>query len=464
MASVKTSITELPDSRVRLEAEVPAEEVERRIQEVAQRLGRQLRIPGFRKGKVPPPVVIRRLGREAVLDEAVQSFLGTWSLDAIDGADINPIGRPRVDLGDLPKQGEPLAFAIEIGVRPEAQLGTYKGLEVQRREPSVDDSAVDAEIETLRDRVGTLETVERPAQSGDSVVIDYLGRIDDEAFAGGEGRDQLLELGSDRFIPGFEEQIVGASAGDKRDVTVTFPEDYPGDLGGKEAVFEVTVNEVKAKKLPELDDDFAVEAGGFDTVAELRTDIEKRMREGEEAAIEREFEEAVVDAAVAHATVEVPGELVHERAHELLEETMSALTARGISKEMYLRITGKDEETLAHEAEPEAEKALRREAVLAALVAAEQITPSDEDLKEALAPVAERESESTEDLLARVRENGRLEQLRGDVASRQAIDLLVREAKPISVAQAQAREQIWTPESGEPPPSEGSGKLWTPES
>ena len=433
MASVKTSITELPDSRVRLEAEVPAEEVERRIQEVAQRLGRQLRIPGFRKGKVPPPVVIRRLGREAVLDEAVQSFLGTWSLDAIDGADINPIGRPRVDLGDLPKQGEPLAFAIEIGVRPEAQLGTYKGLEVRRREPSVEDSAVDAEIETLRERVGTLETVERPAQSGDSVVIDYLGRIDGEAFAGGEGRDQLLELGSDRFIPGFEEQIVGASAGDQREVTVTFPEDYPGDLGGKEAVFEVTVNEVKAKQLPELDDDFAVEAGGFDTVAELRADIEKRMREGEEAAIEREFEEAVVDAAVAHATLEVPGELVHERAHELLQETMSALTARGISKEMYLRITGKDEETLAHEAEPEAEKALRREAVLAALVAAEQITPSDEDLQAALAPVAERESESTEDLLARVRENGRLEQLRGDVASRQAIELLVREAKPISV-------------------------------
>jgi trigger factor len=464
MASVKTSITELPDSRVRLEAEVPAEEVERRIQEVAKRLGRQLRIPGFRKGKVPPPVVIRRLGREAVLDEAVQSFLGTWSLDAIDGADINPIGRPRVDLGDLPKQGEPLAFAIEIGVRPLAQLGTYKGLEVARREPSVDAKAVDAEIESLRERVGTLETVERAAQSGDSVVIDYLGRIDGEAFGGGEGRDQLLELGSDRFIPGFEEQIVGASAGDKRDVTVTFPEDYPGELGGKEAVFEVTVNEVKAKKLPELDDDFAVEAGGFDSVQELRADIEKRMREGEEAAIEREFEEAAVDAAVAQATLEVPHELVHERAHELLEETMSALTARGISKEMYLRITGKDEETLAHEAEPDAEKALRREAVLAALVEAEQITPSDDDLKQALAPVAERENESTEDLLERVRENGRLQQLRNDVASRQAIELLVREAKPISVDAAEAREQIWTPESGEPAAAETSGKLWTPES
>jgi trigger factor len=465
MASVKTSITELPESRVRLQAEVPAEEVERRIQEVAKRLGRQLRIPGFRKGKVPPPVVIRRLGREAVLDEAVQSFLGTWSLDAIDGADITPIGRPRVDLGELPKAGEPLAFSIEIGVRPQATLGTYKGLEVGRREPAVDAAAVDAEVAQLRERVGTLETVERAAQNGDFAVIDFIGRIDGEPFAGGEARDQSLELGSGRFIPGFEEQIVGASAGEQRDVRVTFPEDYQAtDLAGKEAVFDVTVNEVKAKQLPELDDEFALEAGGFDTLAELREDIEKRMREADEAAVEREFQEAVIDAAVAGATLEVPDDLVHERAHELLEETMSALAARGISKEMYLRITGKDEESLAHEAEPDAERALRREAVLAAVVEAEQITPTDEDLHEALAPVAERDSATTEELLARVRENGREEELRRDVATRQAIDLLVREAKPISVQQAKAKGQIWTPESDKPEGGEASSQIWTPNS
>ena len=258
---------------------------------------------------------------------------------------------------------------------------------------------------------------------------------------------------------------MGASAGESHDVNVTFPEDYQAeDLAGQEVTFAVTVNEVKAKRLPELDDDFAVEAGGFDTVDELRADIEKRLRESEEAAIEREYEEAVLDAAVAQATVDVPSELVHERAHELLEETMSALTARGISKEMYLRITGKDEETLAHEAEPEAEKALRREAVLAALVEAEQITPDEEDLKEALAPVAERDNATPDELLARVRENGRLEELRRDIAQRQAIELLVREAKPISVAQAQARGQIWTPESEEPAGAEASGKLWTPDS
>ena len=372
---------------------------------------------------------------------------------------------PASTSASCPRPGEPLAFSIEIGVRPQATLGSYKGLEVGRREPAVDDATVDAEIEGLRERVGTLETVERPAQNGDFVVIDFIGRIDGEPFAGGEARDQSLELGSNRFIPGFEEQLVGASAGDQREVTVTFPEEYQAtDLAGREAVFEVTVNEVKAKQMPELDDDFALEAGGFDSLAELREDIERRLRESDEAAVEREFEESVIDAAVAAATLEVPSDLVHERAHELLEETMSALTARGISKEMYLRITGKDEETLAHEAEPDAERALRREAVLAAIVEAEQITPSDEDLHEALAPVAERDSATTEELLARVRENGRLEELRRDIATRQAIELLVREAKPISMQQAKAKGEIWTPEGDEPSGGQASGQLWTPNS
>jgi trigger factor len=460
MASVKSNVTELPDSRVRLRAEVPADEVERRVQEVAKRLGRQLRVPGFRKGKVPPPVVIRRLGREAVLDEAVQSFLGGWSIDAIDGAGITPVGRPKVDLGELPKQGEPLEFSIEVGVRPRAQLGQYKGVEVGRREPHVDDGAIDAELNALRERFGTLETVERAAQEGDHVVIDYLGRMDGEPFGGGEGRDQLLELGSGRLIAGFEEQLVGASAGEQRTVNVTFPEDYPNDLGGKEAEFEVTVKEVKAKRLPELDDDFAVDAGGFDTLAELRDDIAKRLRENEEAAIEREFEDAVVQAVVREATIDVPDELVHERAHELLEESLSALASRGISREMYLRITGKDEETLAHEAEPEADRALRREAVLAAVVEAEHIEPSDDELRAALEPVAERDGTTSEKLLERVRKNGRLDQLREDVASRQAVELLVREAKPISVEQAQARDRLWTP--GRAEAEKGSGQLWTP--
>jgi trigger factor len=292
-------------------------------------------------------------------------------------------------------------------------------------------------------------------------VIDYVGSVDGEPFEGGAGRDQLLELGSGRLIPGFEEQLTGAAAGDDRTVDVTFPEDYQAnELAGSNAQFEVTVSEVKAKRLPELDDEFATEAGGFDSLAELRDDIAERLKAGEERAIEREFEDAVLDAAVAEAQVEVPEKLVHARAHELLDETLSALERQGISKEAYLRIAGKDEETLAHEAEPEAERALRREAVLAAVVDAEEIRPSDEQVAEALEPTAQRAGKSADELIEQLRQADRLERLREEVANRQALELLVREAEPISVEQAKARDKLWTP--GKAGGEQRSGQLWTP--
>jgi trigger factor len=459
-ATVKTSVTELPESRVRVDAEVPSEEVERRVQQAARALGRQLRIPGFRKGKVPPPVVIRRLGRDAVLDEALRNSLGSWYVDAIDQSGIAPIGEPQLDVGDLPAEGQPLSFTIEIGVRPKAELGTYKVLEVGRREPHVDDAAIDSELERLRDRFATLETVELPAESGNHVVIDYIGRTDGEAFDGGEGRDQLLELGSGRLIPGFEEQLVGAAAGDERAVEVTFPDDYPGELGGKDAVFDVTVKEVKAKRLPELDDDFASESAGFDSLAELREDIAARLAEADTKAIEREFEEAVLEAATSEARIELPDQLVHARAHELLEQTMSALARQGISKEAYLQISGKDEETLAHDAEPDAAAALRREAVLAAVVEAEGIEPTEDELVEALEPLAENRGRTARELYDELEKNGRLDRLREDVATRQAVELLVGEANTITVEQAKARKKLWTP--GREESGEGAGQLWTP--
>jgi trigger factor len=405
--------------------------------------------------------VIRRLGRQTVVDEAVQSALGSWYVDAIDGAGIAPVGSPELKVGDLPAQGQPLEFSIEIGVRPRARLGQYKGLEVGRREPEVTDAMIDQEMESLRERFARLETAERSAQEGDHVVIDYRGTIEGEPFEGSEGRDQLVELGSGRVLPGFDEQLLGASAGDRRSIEVTFPEDYgSAELARKTATFDVTVSEVKAKLLPVLDDDFASEAAGFDTVAELREDISGRLAELESRTIEREFEEAVLDAAVAEAQVDLPEQLVHARAHELLEQMLSALARRGVSKEAYLRIAGKDEETLAREAEPDAAHALRRDAVLAAIVEAEGIQPSDAEVAEALVPAAEREGTDPDKLLERLRSAGNLERVREDVANRQAVDLLVREAKPISVEQAKAREKLWTP--GKEGAEERTGQIWTP--
>jgi trigger factor len=460
MASVTTTVTELPESRVRVEAQVAPEEVERQLQQAARKLGSQLRIPGFRKGKVPPPVVIRRLGREAVLDEALRSALGAWYVDAIDTSGIAPIGEPELDVGDLPDHGQPLEFSIEIGVRPTATLGEYKGLEVGRREPEVQESAIDEQLEALRDRMATLDTVDRPAESGDHLVADYAGMLDGEPFEGGTARDQLIELGSERLIPGFEQQLEGISAGEQRTITVTFPDDYPGELGGREATFDVTVHEVKAKNLPELDDDFAAEASEFDTLAELREDVATKLREAEDRTIEREFEEAVLQAATDNATVEVPEKLVHARAHEMVEQTLTALGRQGISKETYLQISGKNEHDLASDAEPEAAQALRREAVLAAIVEAEQIDPSDEELVDALRPAAERDGSDPAEVVATLRANNRLDTLRDDVAARQALERLVESTTPISVAQAEARGALWTPDKEQS--ESGTGQLWTP--
>jgi trigger factor len=476
--AVKTSVTELPESRVRVEAEVASEEVERRLQQAARELGRQMKIPGFRKGKVPPPVVISRLGRDTVLDEALRHSLGAWYTDAIEDAGIDPVGDPQLDVGELPGEGQPLAFSIEIGVLPVAKLGEYKGIEVGRREPEVDPEKIDAEVERLRERVATLDTVERPAATGDHVVMDFLGRIDGEPFDGGEGRDQLLELGSGKLIDGFEEQLVGAQAGEERSVVVTFPDSH-SELGGKEATFDVAVKEVKEKRLPELGDEFAAEAAGFDSLEELRADISERLAKDEQKAIDREFEEAVLDAVVAGATIDVPHNLVHERAHQLWHQMVHSFERQGLSKEAYLQLAGKDdEEEVIHEAEPEAALAIRRDAVINAVVAAEQIEPSDEEILEALKPSAERDGVSAEKLLERLRKNDKIGRLREELATRQAIDLLVSEAKPIGIDEAKAREEqarvrekLWTPGQEDPPAGsaeggsqagESSSRIWTP--
>jgi trigger factor len=464
--TVTTTTTELGESRVRLEVEVAPDAVEREVQSAAKQLGRDLKIAGFRKGHVPPQVVLQRVGREAVLDEAVRRALPDWYEEALNEARLATVGDPRVNLGDLPDKGSPLSFTIEVGIRPEATLGDYKGLEVGRREPEVSKEDIDAELDRLRESTASLETVERPAQTGDFVVLDFIGRIDGEPFEGGEGRGYLLELGSGRLIPGFEEQLAGASAGDERDVSVTFPDDYAGqEVAGKEAVFSTTVKEVKEKKLPELDDDFAGEAGGFDTLDELRTDIESKLARAEERAIDAEFREAVVDAAAAGAKLDLPKELIHSKAHEMWHETAHRLQRQGVDPERYLQLVNKTEEELAVEAEPEAERALRREAVLAAIVEAEGIEATDDEVFEALREAATRtggqppSDKALRKSFERAKEHGRDEVLREDIAMRKAVDLLVDAAKPISVDQAKARDKLWTPEKDA---EERTSEIWTP--
>jgi trigger factor len=449
-SGVKTKTTDLPDSRVRVEVEVPTDALERELKTAASELGREMRVPGFRSGKVPAEVVLRQVGREAVLDEAVRRGLPGWYEEALADAGIQTVGDPQVDLSDLPEKGSPLAFTIEVGVVPPAKLGDYKGVEVGRREPQVDEQEVQAELERLRESLASLETVERPAGEGDFVVMDYVGSVDGQPFEGGDGRGQVIELGSGRLIPGFEEQLKGASGGDERTVEVTFPDDYPAEqLAGQDASFAVDVKEIKEKRLPELDDDFAVEAGGFDSLDELRAEIESRIAQAEERAIEAEFREAAVDAAVANAQVQVPKELVHSKAHEMWHRTARRIADQGINPEQYLQMTGKTEEELVVESEPDAETALKREAVLAAIVEAEGIEVSDEEIEQALRASAPPDAgdKQLKRALKRARAQGADEALREDIAMRKAVDLVVESAKPIEAERAAAREKIWNPGS-----------------
>ncbi len=435
---ISTTLTELPESRVRVDAEVGPAEVERRVTQAAKLLARNIRVPGFRAGKAPPPVVIKRVGREAVLDEAIRESLGAWYRAAIDDAHVVPVGEPDVDLSDMPKEGEPLKFSIEIGVRPKAELGEYKGLEVARREPGVQDSVIDTELDGLRERAAKLDTVERAAGRGDFVVMDFAGSVDGTPFPGGEGRDQMIELGSGRLVPGFEDQLEGAVGGEERTVTITFPDDYGApELAGKEAEFAVTVREVKAKQLPELNDEFAEEAG-FDTLDELRDDIRTRIATEEESRIEMEFREAALDAAVANATLEVPNALIEARAREMWESMLHTLAHQGIDRETYLRLSGRSEEETIETSKPDAETALRREAVLAAVAEAESLEPSEEEMLEAVSEAAPGERLSPKKLLERLKSNGRLDSLKDDLAQRKALDIVAGSAKPVPAAPSES--------------------------
>jgi trigger factor len=469
---VKTEVTELPDSRVRVDVDVAPEEVDKHMNRAARGLARDMRLPGFRKGKAPPSLIVQRVGREAVLQEAVRDSLPEWYEQALVDSGVSPIGDPKIELTEVPEaEGAPLRFQFEVAVRPPAQLGEYKELEVGRPDTDVPDDAVDRELERLQEGFARLEAVERPAKEGDFVLMDFEGQVDGKAFQGGIGRDELVELGSGRLIEGFEKQLEGAAAGEEREVEISFPSDYGAeDLAGKDATFAVTVKEVREKEMPELDDEFAANAGGFDTLDELRDDIRSKLGEAAEQRIEAEFRLAAVDAAVDKAKVEVPAEILDARATERWERVERQIQAQGMDPAAYLQMQGKSREEIIEESKPDAERELRREAVLEAIAEAEGIEVSEEEMVEALEHTAEHERTSPEKLLERLRRNGRDALVREDLRVRKAIDLVAESAKPIPVGQAEARERLWTPDKEQAEAEEEAGGdgeqqesgLWTP--
>jgi trigger factor len=462
VGAVQTATHELPGSRVRIEATVEAAELQKRVAAATRTFARDLRVPGFRKGKAPAEIVVGRVGWPAVLEEALRDALPAWYERALLESGAAAIGEPDLDVPDMPAEGEALSFTIEVAVRPQATLGDYKGLEVGRAEPEIPAEAIDAEIEQLREGFASLRPVERAATEGDFLLVDYTGALDGEPIDGAEAHDFLLELGSESLLEGFGPGLEGATAGERRDVEITFPDDYrPENLAGQTAVFDVVVKEVREKDLPELDDDFAAEASDFDTLAALREDLGRKIGELAQRRVDEQFREAAVDAVAAAAEITVPDDVVGARAEEIWSRVERSLQERGISPETYLSMQGKSRSELLDEARPDAEQGIKREAVLAAVADAERIEITDEDLLETLGG-GETETAADGDgpakALRQLRSSGRDALLRDDLRLRRAAELVAEEATPIPLAQAEAREQIWTPDKER----EGRGELWTP--
>jgi trigger factor len=444
---VKTSVEELPESRVRLEIEVPEEDVKHALEHAAHDLADSLRIPGFRKGKAPVQVVAARVGRQALWDEAVRSHLDGWFWQAAATSGIRPVDSPEVELGEEPPSNGSFRFTATVAVVPAPEIVDWTTLEVGAPEPEAPADLVDAALRAVQETAAELSPVDgRPLEPGDVAVIDIVG---EEA---GTQRDYVVEVGAGRLVDEIEAALPGMSAGETRTVEFELADE-------RKASVDVTVTEVKEKILPPLDDELARAATEFETLGELRADIETSLLEQVEAEVEARFREDAVDALVAASTFEGVEPLVERRTAELASGFVRSLEGRGISLEAFLTMTGQTQEQLAARLRGEAEQSLKRELVLEAAARKAGIEVGDEEVEALVREQAEAEERDPDETVRAMREGGAFEQLRGDLRLRKVLDEIVRGVKRIPLDLAHAREQLWTPEK------EKGGremKIWTP--
>ena len=442
-----TQVEELPDNKVRVTVEVPQADLKHAVEHATHDLAESVKIPGFRKGKVPPQVLEARIGRERIFTEAVESHIGGWFLNAAAGTRIRPIAAPEYDY-DLPtSDDDEFKFTATVAVQPKPEPADWSQLEVPYAEPDVPSEVVDQELEALRETVAELAPVEdRPARTGDVLVIDAL----DE---NGDGqRDLVVELGSGRLVEEIERALTGASAGETREVEFETVDDST-------AKATVEVKEIKEKVLPELDDELARAASEFDTLAELRADIEQRIHDVLEEEAETQYRAAAVDTLVEASDVKVGGPLVEARTRELLNGLGRSLEARGINADTYLQLSGQTAEQLVQRMSAEAALSVARELVLEAVADQLGMTVEDAEIEELIREQAELAEDDADEAVKQVFDSGRQEVLRDDLRLRKALDRIAAETKRVPADVARAREEIWTPDK-ETQPTET--KLWTP--
>ena len=419
------------ENEATLKITAPAAEVNAGYKKAVQKIADQANIPGFRKGKAPRAIIEMHYGKEAVKQEAFEIVANKAYSEALEQEKLIPVSDPKVEESTF-EEGKDMELTIKVTLKPEPELGEYKGLHVEKKEVEVTDEQVDAQIKDMMGRDAKMVVAEDGAviEKGDFAIIDFAGTVDGEPFSGGEGKGYPLEVGSNSFIPGFEDQLVGLSKGDSTDVEVTFPEDYfVKDLAGKEAIFKVNIQDVKRKELPELNDEYVASKTDFKTVEELRANYKERMQKAAEANAKAEYEHELIDLAVANAKFSVPEIMIEDKISQMVEEMKMSLESRKMSLDMYMQYTGLDMAKIRENQRPVAEENVKTDLVLDAIAKAEDIQVDMADVDAEIAAISAQHGASPEEVKKIIKGNGTMGLLLANILRRKAAHVVIDSAK-----------------------------------
>ena len=421
-------VEKLEKNMAKLTIEVSAEDLDKAMEKAYQKQKSRISLPGFRKGKAPRKMIESMYGKGVFMEDAVNSLVPQEYTKALGECDLEIVSQPEINVTQM-EPGKALIFTADVAVKPEVTLGDYKGVEVPKSEIAVTDEEVDAEVKKEQDKnARTVAVEDRAAANGDITTIDFEGFVDGVAFDGGKGTDYALTLGSGTFIPGFEDQLVGANTGDHVEVKVTFPEEYQAkELAGKEAVFQCDVKKIETKEVPELDDEFAKDVSEFDTLAEYKEDVKKKLTEKKEKEARTAKENAAVDKAIENAQMDIPEAMISFQSRQMVDDFARRIMQQGMTMEQYFQFTGLSEEKMMEEFKPEAEKRIRTRLTLEAIVAAENIEVSEERLDEELQKMADSYKMEVDKLKEYMGENEK-KQMKEDIAIQEAVTLIANAA------------------------------------
>lgn len=438
---MSVQVEKLEKNMAKLTIEVPAEEFEAALEKAYQKNKGKITLPGFRKGKAPRRMIEKMYGAGIFYEDAANAIIPEAYSKAASECEENIVSQPEIDVVQIEK-GKSFIFTAEVALKPEVTLGEYKGLEVEKTEVTVSEEEVDKEVDKERENNSRMIDIDdRGVENGDMIKLNFEGFVDGEAFAGGKGEDYPLTIGSGSFIPGFEEQLVGAKIGEDVEVNVTFPENYQAEeLQGKAAVFKCKVNEIKVKELPEADDDFAMDVSEFDTLAEYKDDIRAKLLEKKTQDAKRVKENRAVEKAVANATMEIPDAMINEQVRRMADDFTRRIESQGITMEQYMQFTGMTPDKVLEQMKPEALKRIQNSLVLEAIAKAENIEISDERLDEELTKMAEQYKMEVEKLKEMMGDYEK-EQMKNDLAIQAAVELIADAAKEVEVVEEKTEEE-----------------------